>query len=66
MALFGRRSQNTNRCPECKHYVMVEGYGYCGKEVPAHVNLRMLSTANLKRQCPRCPDEMTCSDWATQ
>ncbi|MHB0859110.1 MAG: hypothetical protein ACYC5M_16275 [Anaerolineae bacterium] len=65
MGLFGRKNKN-QRCPECRAYVMVEGYGYCAKDVAADTNLRMLSGAALKRQCPRCPKEMTCEDWAAK
>ncbi|MHB1294281.1 MAG: hypothetical protein ACYC4R_04705 [Anaerolineae bacterium] len=64
MGLFGRKKGN--RCPECKSYVMVEGYGYCAKTIPEGTNLRMLSGASLKRQCPRCPAEMTCDDWTAK
>jgi len=62
MGLFGRK-QGGRRCPECKSYVMVEGYGYCCKAVPASTNVRLLSGPALKRQCPRCPEAMTCEDW---
>ncbi|MGI6376138.1 MAG: hypothetical protein ACOX3S_09025 [Anaerolineae bacterium] len=65
MGLFGKRNKG-QRCPDCKHYVMVEGYGYCAKAIPDSVNVRMLSGAGLKRQCPRCPDQMTCSDWTAK
>jgi hypothetical protein len=65
MGLFGRKNGG-RRCPDCKSYVMVEGYGYCAKSVAANINVRMLSAAALKRQCVRCPDEMTCGDWQTK
>jgi hypothetical protein len=63
MALFGRKGKNSMRCPDCTHYVMVEGYGYCSKAIPESVNIRLLSRVALLRQCPRCPKEMTCPDW---
>jgi hypothetical protein len=62
MALFGRKN-GKNRCPDCRFYVMLEGHGYCAKAVPATVNVRLLSQEGLRRQCARCPDEMTCGDW---
>lgn len=62
MGLFGRKN-NKNRCPDCRFYMMVEGYGYCAKDVPPTVNVRLLSTAGVKRQCVRCPQEMTCDAW---
>lgn len=65
MKLFGRKS-NQNRCPDCRHYAMVEGYGYCAKALPETVNIRLLSQAAIRRQCPRCPAEMTCEDWAAK
>jgi hypothetical protein len=43
--------------------MMVEGHGYCAKDVPEHVNVRFLSGSGVKRQCVRCPDEMTCAGW---
>jgi hypothetical protein len=64
MGLFGRKNAGKNRCPDCVHYVMVEGHGYCAKDVPATTNVRMLSTAGIKRQCVRCPEAMTCPDWS--
>jgi hypothetical protein len=45
---------------------MVEGYGYCSKAIPESVNIRLLSRVALLRQCPRCPKEMTCPDWAAK
>lgn len=64
MRLFGgRKSAGGKRCPECRFYMMVEGYGYCAKSVPSNVNVRLLSQEGVKRQCPRCPAEMTCDDW---
>lgn len=66
MGLFGRKSKGNNRCPECGHYVMISGYGYCAKEIPSNVNVRLLSQEALKRQCPRCPDKMTCDDWVAK
>lgn len=65
MALFGKKDKG-QRCSDCKFYVMVEGYGYCAKSIPAGVDIRMLSGAGLKRQCPRCPAEMTCSEWVAR
>ena len=62
MGLFGRK-RSSRRCPDCRYYVMVEGYGYCSKEVPEAVNVRLLSPEGAKRQCVRCPDEMTCDNW---
>jgi len=62
MGLFGRKNGG-KRCPDCRFYVMVEGHGYCAKSIPASVNVRLLSQQGLKRQCSRCPEEMTCSDW---
>jgi len=66
MRLFGRRKSAKNRCPECTHYVMVEGYGYCAKDIPSSVNVRLLSTDGLKRKCPKCPDAMTCESWTAK
>jgi hypothetical protein len=66
MALFGRKSNGKNRCPDCRFYVMVEGYGYCAKAITATINVRMLSVEGLRRQCSRCPEEMTCGDWQTK
>jgi hypothetical protein len=63
MKLFGRKAPD-KRCPECRSYAMVEGYGYCGKDLDPSINLRMISAAAIKRQCPRCPKEMTCDAWA--
>jgi hypothetical protein len=63
MGLFGRKSGGGRRCPECKSYVMLEGYGYCSKSIPGSVNVRLLSGPALKRQCARCPEAMTCGDW---
>lgn len=64
MGLFGRKKGN--RCPECKSYLMVEGHGFCAKAMPESMNMRMLSGAAIKRQCPRCPDEMTCGDFTAK
>lgn len=66
MGLFGRKSNGKNRCPDCRFYVMVEGKGYCAKALPATLNVRMLSQDGVKRQCPRCPDAMTCGDWVAK
>jgi hypothetical protein len=63
MGLFGRKGGGRNRCPECKFYAMVQGNGYCAKNVPATVNIRLLSQEAIRRQCTRCPDQMTCSDF---
>ncbi len=64
MGLFGRkRSKKGQRCPECAHYAMVEGHGYCTKDLPDSVNIRLLSGAAIKRQCERCPEAMTCESW---
>jgi len=65
MALFGKKN-SARRCPDCKHYAMIEGYGYCAKALPATVDFRMVSGSSLKRQCPRCPAEMTCADWSAK
>jgi len=63
MRLFGRKGGGKNRCPECRFYVMIEGYGYCSKAVAEKVDVRLLSTQGARRQCVRCPSEMTCDDW---
>ena len=65
MGLFNRKKRNggARRCPDCRHYVMLEGYGYCAKDAPASVNVRMLSPGGIKRLCVRCPEEMTCPSW---
>lgn len=63
MGLFNRKSNNGRRCPECRYYVMLEGYGFCAKDAPPDVDLRMLSGAGIKRHCVRCPKEMTCESW---
>ena len=63
MSLFGRKSSSKQRCPDCAFYVMVEGHGFCARAVPSHVNVRLLSQQGIKRQCPRCPEEMTCEAW---
>ena len=63
MKLFGKKVSVGHRCPDCKYYMMVEGYGYCSKDVPERVDVRMLSTTGAKRQLVRCPDVMTCADW---
>lgn len=62
MKLFGRKSSK-QRCPDCRFYVMIEGHGYCSKSVAENVNVRLLSTQGARRQCVRCPSEMTCDDW---
>lgn len=62
MRLFGRKSTN-RRCTDCRYYTMVEGHGYCAKSLPSHINIRLLSQEAIRRQCPRCPDEMTCEHW---
>jgi len=62
MRLFGRKNAG-HRCPECRFYAMVEGYGYCARGVPSHIDVRFLSQEGLKRQCSRCPEDMTCGDW---
>jgi hypothetical protein len=63
MKLFGKKASAGRRCPDCKFYMMIEGYGYCSKDVPGNVNVRMLSTQGAKRQLVRCPKVMTCADW---
>ncbi len=63
MGLFGRKSSGGRRCPECKSYVMLAGYGYCAKSVPSNVNVRLLSETAIRRQCARCPEAMTCEEW---
>jgi hypothetical protein len=63
MKLFGKKANGGRRCPECKFYMMIEGYGYCAKDVAEKVNVRLLSTQGAKRQLVRCPKEMTCADW---
>jgi hypothetical protein len=62
MRLFGRKS-GKHRCPDCRYYAMVEGHGYCTRNIPSNVNVRLLSGAALKRDGLRCPDAMTCDDW---
>ena len=66
MGLFSKKSSGGKRCPECRSYALVEGYGYCAKEIVEKVNIRLLSGTALKRQCPRCPAEMTCDDWVAK
>lgn len=66
MGLFSKKSSAKNRCPDCRFYVMIEGYGYCSKDVPSHVNVRMLSTQGARRQCVRCPAEMTCESFTAK
>lgn len=63
MRLFGRKSAGKNRCPECRFYVMLEGHGWCAKDVPPSIDPKRLSFEGVKRQCARCPEEMTCDDW---
>jgi len=63
MRLFGRKTLVKHRCPDCRYYIMVEGHGYCSKDVPPHVNVRLLSQEGVKRQCVPCPPEMTCDSW---
>ncbi len=62
MRLFGRKNSK-NRCPDCRYYAMVEGHGYCTRNLPDTVNVRLVSGEALRRQCSRCPAEMTCDDW---
>ena len=66
MPLFGRKSSGGKRCPECRYYAMVEGYGYCAKDVAASVNIRLLSGPAIKRQCEKCPEAMTCETWTAK
>jgi len=66
MGLFGRKSKASQRCTECRHYAMVEGYGYCTKGLPSNVDFHFLSQDAIKRQCEKCPDEMTCSDFSAR
>lgn len=66
MGLFGRKSAGNKRCPECRFYAMVEGYGYCTKDVPSNVNVRFLTVAGIKRQSAKCPEAMTCESWAAK
>ena len=63
MRLFGRKSAGTSRCPDCRYYMPLESRGYCTRGVSAGVNVRLLSQEGIKRQCTRCPAEMTCADW---
>jgi hypothetical protein len=65
MKLFGRK-ESAKRCPDCRNYAMVEGYGYCAKDLDASINVRMLSGAAIKRQCVRCPEAMTCDAWTAK
>ena len=66
MPLFGRKKNQAQRCPDCLHYALVEGKGFCCKDLPAHVNARMLSREGVKRQCVQCPPEMTCPSWTAK
>jgi len=66
MGLFGRKKKGGKRCPECRSYAMVEGYGYCTKDLPSTINIRLLSQDGIKRQCPKCPDAMTCESWTAK
>jgi len=63
MRLFGKKSRGGNRCPDCRFYAMSEGYGYCAKDVPPNVNVRFLTHEGVRRQCVRCPEEMSCELW---
>lgn len=65
MRLFGRKNQ-AQRCSDCRFYALVEGKGFCSKDVPAHVNVRLLSSEGVKRQCSPCPAEMTCASWVAK
>ncbi|MEA3407135.1 MAG: hypothetical protein U9R48_03525 [Chloroflexota bacterium] len=62
MGLFGRKVVN-HRCPECRYYVMLEGHGYCAKDIAPGVDAKRLSPEGVRRQCVRCPEEMTCPGW---
>jgi len=42
MRLFGRKNSK-NRCPDCRYYAMVEGHGYCTRNLPDTVNVRLVS-----------------------
>ncbi len=64
MGLFSKKVKN--RCPECKYYLMVEGHGYCAKNIPETTNLRLLSGDAIRREGQRCPPEMTCPDWTAK
>lgn len=66
MGLFSRKGSRKNRCPDCSYYVMLEGYGFCAREVSAEVDVRMLSPGGIRRACVRCPEEMTCPSWQTK
>jgi len=61
--LFGRKTADVARCPDCNFFMIVASRGYCTRGIPASVNARLLSEEGIKRQCPRCPSELTCADW---
>jgi len=65
MGLFGRKTAK-NRCPDCRFYLLVEGHGFCAKDMPSTVNVRLLSGPGIKRQCASCPAEMTCGSWTAK
>ena len=66
MGLFRKKVNPKNRCTDCKSYVMLEGYGFCSKDVSSDINVRMLSGPGIRRLCVRCPEAMTCDDWAAK
>ena len=66
MGLFRRKPTEEKRCPMCRFYVMLEGKGYCAKDLPSTINVRLLSREGIVRQCGRCPAEMTCGAWTVK
>jgi hypothetical protein len=65
MALFGKKKED-QRCTNCRNYVLVNNAALCAKKVPAYINIRLLSQDGLRKQCPRCPASMICSDWTAR
>ncbi len=63
MRLFRKKQTEGRRCSECRYYVMVAGHGYCAKDVPPSINVRLLSPEGIRRRCTPCPAEMTCPSW---
>ena len=64
MGLFSRKSQKSgSSCSDCRYYVMLNGHGYCGKDVPSMIDVRFLSPDGIKRHCVTCPESMTCPMW---
>ena len=64
MGLFTRKPKKSETtCSGCRYYVMLNGYGYCAKDVPSMVDVRLLSGDGIKRHCEPCPQSMTCTMW---